>query len=113
MKYIITENILKRLVDKLRGKMSKEESERRIKKLVNIFITHNLNKLEEGEVSGYVRGWYLDNQPVIGVTHNNKINFNQDLEEELTQTFGVTTMDARQMMANWMINNHNLGNVTI
>jgi len=42
MKYIITENIFKRLIDKLRGGMNKEESKKRIKKLMDKYMTYDL-----------------------------------------------------------------------
>ena len=114
MKYIITENMFKRLIDKLRGGMNKEESERRIKKLMDKFMSHHLfNWLKEGDVKGYVRAWYMGNNPVVGITHNNKINFNLELEEDMTKTFGISEMEAKNIMANWLINKYNLEGITI
>jgi len=114
MKYIITENMFKRLIDKLKGGMNKEESERRIKKLMDKFMSHHLfNGLKEGDVQGYVKAWYLGDKPVIGLTHNNKINFNEDLVDDMTKTFGISNMNAKYIMVNWFADKYNLEGITI
>jgi hypothetical protein len=114
MKYIITENIFKRLIDKLKGGMDKEESEKRIKKLMDKFMTHHLfNGLKEGDVQGYVRAWYIGSHPVIGLTHNNKINFNEDLVDDMTKTFGISDRESKYIMTNWVTDKYKLGNISI
>jgi hypothetical protein len=74
---------------------------------------HLFNGLKEGDVQGYVRAWYMGNNPVVGITHNNKINFNLELEEDMTKTFGISEMEAKNIMANWLINKYNLEGITI
>ena len=112
MKYIITENIFKDLVRKLMGGKSKEEIEenkRRVKRLMDKYITHHLlNGLKEGEVPGYIKGWYKGSNPVIGITHSGMMNFNEDLTDDLQKTFGLNYDDAKEAIAMRMKDMYNI-----
>ena len=100
MKYIITENIFKRLIDKLRGGMNKEESERRIKKLMNKYVTNHLfYSLKEGEpVGGYLRTWYIGGNPVLGLTGYDIFNINNDLIDDFKNTFDLNDVEAKKIL---------------
>lgn len=112
MKYIITENMFIDLVRKLMGGKTKEEREenkRRVKKLMDKFMSHHLfNGLTEGRVEGYVRAWYKGDKPVVGITHSGKMNFNEDLVDDMQNTFGLRWDDAKEAMAMWMKNKYNI-----
>ena len=109
MKYVITESKFNDVVKKLRKDDELEDNERRIKKLIDKFISQHLfDGIEEGEPLRYdsqVRTWYVGVKPVAGLTWVNQFIFPIDMVIALESNFELDIPEAKLILRKWMENN--------
>jgi hypothetical protein len=91
MKYIITENILKRLVDKLRKKDPEVELDpnrkKGLKKLLRKFIEYKLTDLSVGNHPFVTEGYFSHNVFLMGWS-GDFLMISADFEDEIKEQFG-------------------------
>ena len=91
MKYIITENILKRLVDKLRKKDPEVEldpnTKKGLKKLLRKFIEYKLTDLSVGKHPFVAEGYFSHNVFLMGRS-GDFLMISADFEDEIKEQFG-------------------------
>jgi hypothetical protein len=115
MKYIITENILKRLIDKLRKKEPEVEldpnTKKGLKKLLRKFIEYKLTDLSVGKHPFVAEGYFSDNVFLMGRS-GDFLMISDDFEDEIKEQFGdLSRSDIGEMILDCYREKYNKPNV--
>jgi hypothetical protein len=115
MKYIITENMFKRLVDKFKKKEPEVELDPNTKKglikLLKKFIEYNLRDLSLGKHPFVAEGYFLGNVFLMGRS-GDFLMISSDFEDMIKEQFSeLSRSDIGEITLEWYIKKYNKPNV--
>jgi hypothetical protein len=115
MKYIITENMFKRLIDKFRKKEPEVEldpdTKKGLMKLLRKFIEYKLSDLSLGKHPFVAEGYFLNNVFLMGWS-GDFLMISSDFEDMIKQQFGrLSRSDIGEITLEWYRNKYNKPNV--
>jgi hypothetical protein len=115
MKYIITENMFKKLIDKFRKKEPEVEldpdTKKGLMKLLRKFIEYKLSDLSLGKHPFVAEGYFLNNVFLMGWS-GDFLMISSDFEDMIKQQFGrLSRSDIGEITLEWYRNKYNKPNV--